>query len=54
LFRGKGDLCFFYAFNIGNMSVGKTVQQSLPLAAVTAGILFVLALIMGLTAKKKT
>ncbi|MCD6516880.1 MAG: MFS transporter [Candidatus Aminicenantes bacterium] len=39
---------------IGNLSVGKTVQQSLPLAAVMAGILFVLALVMGLTAKKKT
>jgi fucose permease len=39
---------------IGNMSVGKTVQQSLPLAAVMAGILLILALIMVLTAKKKT
>jgi len=38
---------------IGNLSVGQTVQQSLPLAAVMAGILFVLAIIMGLTRKKK-
>ena len=32
---------------IGNLSVGSTVQQSLPIAAVMAGILFVIALIMG-------
>jgi fucose permease len=39
---------------IGNLSVAKTVQQSLPIAAVMAGILFVLAVIMGLTGKKKS
>ncbi|MFW6124339.1 MAG: MFS transporter [Acidobacteriota bacterium] len=38
---------------IGNLSVAQTVQQSLPIAAVMAGILFVLAIIMGLTGKKK-
>jgi fucose permease len=39
---------------IGNLSVGQTVQQSLPIAAVIAGILFILSIIMGLTGKKKT
>ena len=38
---------------IGNLSVGSTVQQSLPIAAVMAAILFVFALIMGLVGKKK-
>lgn len=38
---------------IGNLSVAQTVQQSLPLAAVMAGILIVLAVIMGFTGKKK-
>jgi len=38
---------------IGNLSVAQSVQQSLPIAAVMAGILFVLAVIMGLTGKKK-
>jgi len=32
---------------IGNMSVGKTVQGSLPIAAVMAGILFLISLIIG-------
>ena len=38
---------------IGNLSVGSTVQQSLPIAAVMAGILFIFALIMGKVGKKK-
>jgi fucose permease len=37
---------------IGNLSVGSTVQQSLPIAAVMAGILFVFALLMGIGGKK--
>ncbi len=37
---------------IGNLAVGKTVQQSLPIAAVMAGILIVIAIIMGVTGKK--
>ena len=32
---------------IGNMSVGRTVQGSLPLAAIMAGILFLISLIIG-------
>jgi len=38
---------------IGNLSVGQTVQQSLPIAAIMAGILFILAIVMRLTGKKK-
>ena len=37
---------------IGNMSVGSTVQQSIPIAAVMAGILFVIALFMGKAGKQ--
>ncbi|MBN2411075.1 MFS transporter [candidate division KSB1 bacterium] len=37
---------------IGNLAEGKTVQQSLPIAAVMAGILIVIAILMGLTGKK--
>jgi len=36
---------------IGNLSVGSTVQQSLPIAAVMAGILFLISLFMGRVAK---
>lgn len=38
---------------IGNMSVGSTVQQSLPIAAAMAGFLFVIALFMGKAGKEK-
>lgn len=38
---------------IGNLSVGSTVQQSLWIAAAMAGILFVIALIMGKVGKQK-
>ena len=38
---------------IGNLSVGSTVQQSLPIAAVMAGILFVIALFMGKAGKQE-
>ncbi len=38
---------------IGNLSVGSTIQQSLPIAAVMAAILFIFALIMGKVGKKK-
>ncbi|MDH4218064.1 MAG: MFS transporter [Candidatus Aminicenantes bacterium] len=38
---------------IGNLSVGSTVQQSLWIAAAMAAILFVVALIMGITGKQK-
>jgi len=38
---------------IGNLSVDSTVQQSLPIAAVMAGILFVIALIMGKVGKQE-
>ena len=38
---------------IGNLSVGSTVQQSLPIAAVMAGILFVIALFMGKVGKQE-
>lgn len=38
---------------IGNLSVGSTVQESLPIAAAMAGILFVIALIMGKVGKQK-
>lgn len=37
---------------IGNLSVGSTVQQSLPIAAVMAGILFIFALLMGIGGKE--
>ncbi|HPG38238.1 MAG TPA: MFS transporter [bacterium] len=37
---------------IGTLAEGKSVQQSLPIAAVMAGILIIIALIMGLTGKK--
>lgn len=37
---------------IGTLAEGKTVQQSLPIAAVMAGILIVIAIIMGVTGKK--
>jgi fucose permease len=36
---------------IGNMSVGRTVQGSLPIAAVIAGILFLISLIIGKVGK---
>jgi fucose permease len=38
---------------IGNLSVGSTVQQSLWIAAAMAAILFVVALIIGITGKQK-
>lgn len=38
---------------IGNLSVGSTIQESLPIAAVMAGLLFVIALIMGKVGKQK-
>ena len=38
---------------IGNLSVGSTIQESLPIAAAMAGILFVIALIMGKVGKQK-
>lgn len=38
---------------IGNLSVGSTVQQSLPITAVMAGILFVIALFMGKAGKQE-
>jgi len=38
---------------IGNLSVGSTVQQSLPIAAVMAGLLFVIALFMGKVGKQE-
>jgi len=38
---------------IGNLSVGSTVQQSIPIAAVMAGILFVIALFMGKASKQE-
>jgi fucose permease len=38
---------------IGNLSVGSTVQQSIPIAAVMAGILFVIALFMGKAGKQE-
>lgn len=37
---------------IGNMSVGSTIQQSLPIAAVMAGILFVISFFLGIGSKK--
>ena len=37
---------------IGNLAEGKTVQQSLPIAAVMAGILIVIAILMSVTGKK--
>jgi len=39
---------------IGNISVGSTVQQSLPIAAVMAGILLVISLFIGRIGKPKT
>jgi fucose permease len=38
---------------VGYLSKGKTVQQSLPIAAVIAGILLVIAIVMGTTGKRK-
>lgn len=38
---------------IGNLSVGSTIQESLPIAAAMAGILFVISLIMGKVGKQK-
>ena len=38
---------------VGYLSEGKTVQQSLPIAAVIAGILLVIAIVMGTTGKLK-
>ena len=38
---------------IGNLSVGSTVQQSLPIAAVMAGILLVISLFIGRIGKPK-
>lgn len=39
---------------IGNLSVGSTVQQSLPIAALMAAILFVISLFIGKVGKPKT
>jgi len=38
---------------IGNLSVGSTVQQSLPIAAILAGILLVISLFIGKIGKPK-
>jgi fucose permease len=38
---------------IGSLSVGSTVQQSLPLAAAMAALLFIIALILGKTGKER-
>jgi fucose permease len=38
---------------VGYLSKGKTVQESLPIAAMIAGVLFVIAIIMGITGKPK-
>ncbi|MBA7587868.1 hypothetical protein ES708_29913 [subsurface metagenome] len=38
---------------IGNLSVGSTVQQSLPIAAIMAGILFLISLFIGRVGKPK-
>ncbi len=38
---------------IGNLSVGSTVQQSLPIAAIMAGILFIISLFIGRVGKPK-
>jgi len=38
---------------IGNLSVGSTVQQSLPIAAVMAGIILVISLFIGRIGKPK-
>jgi fucose permease len=39
---------------IGSMSVGRTVQQSLPIAAVMAGFLCIIALLMGRAGKNRS
>ena len=39
---------------IGNLSVGSTVQQSLPIAAIMAGILLVISLLIGKVGKPKS
>ncbi|NIA29743.1 MAG: MFS transporter [Actinobacteria bacterium] len=39
---------------IGNLSVGSTVQQSLPIVAVMAAILFIISLFIGRVGKQKT
>ena len=38
---------------VGHLSKGKTVQQSLPIAAVIAAVLFVIAIVMGAVGKPK-
>jgi fucose permease len=38
---------------VGYLSKGKTVQQSLPIAAMIAGVLFVIAIVMGAVGKPK-
>jgi len=38
---------------VGHLSRGKTIQQSLPIAAVIAGVLFVIAILMGVVGKAK-
>lgn len=43
----------FLPFVIGKLSVGRTIQQTLPIAAVVAGALLVIALIMSRIAKSK-
>jgi ABC-type Fe3+-siderophore transport system permease subunit len=43
----------FLPFVIGKLSVGRSIQQTLPIAAVVAGALLVIALIMGRIAKSK-
>lgn len=39
---------------IGNLSVGSTVQQSLPIAAIMAGILLIISLFIGMVGKPKS
>jgi fucose permease len=38
---------------VGYLSKGKTVQESLPIAAMIAGVLFVIAIAMGIVGKSK-
>jgi len=38
---------------VGHLSKGKTLQQSLPIAAIIAGVLFVIAILMGAVGKAK-
>jgi fucose permease len=43
----------FLPFVIGKLSVGRSIQQTLPIAAVVAGVLLVIALVMNSIAKSK-